>query len=332
MSFNILDNKERLFVSVIVPIYNVERYLRQCVDSLLYQTLKNIEIILVDDGSTDECPAICDAYAEQDKRVRVIHLQNGGYGKACNTGLEAAKGEYLGIVESDDYAELDMFERLYSLAKLHNLDLARCHYYHYYCCANVQDRVNLSYVPQNMILTPREHWAVFFQPSAIWAQLYKISFIKENDIKFLETPGASFQDTSFAFKVYACANRFLLVEDTLIHYRSDNDNSSVRSKAKIYCVCDEYAEIERFVKEKNFYDKLSLLIPKLKFASYIWNYRRLDRKNSWSFLKVFAREMRNHIKQKEINKSFFSRKEINKIYLIAFLFPLYHFKQIIKLR
>jgi len=81
------------------------------------QTLKNIEIILVDDGATDNCPAMCDSYAEQDKRVKVIHKENGGYGKACNDGFNAARGEYIGIVESDDYTELDMFERLYGLAK-----------------------------------------------------------------------------------------------------------------------------------------------------------------------------------------------------------------------
>jgi len=319
------------YVSVIVPIYNTERYLRQCVDSLLYQTLENIEIILVDDGSTDNCPAMCDAYAEQDKRVRVIHQQNGGYGKACNDGLNAARGEYLGIVESDDYAELDMFERLYGLAKAHNLDLARCHYYFYYARTNTQERVDLSQVPQNIVLTPREHFSVFYQWASVWAMLYKASFIKENGIKFLETPGASYQDTSFSFKVYACANRFMLAEDTLIHYRKDNENSSVNSKEKIYCVRDEYAEIERFIREKGFYDKLKYIIPKIKFCNYDWNYQRLDKKYRLSFLKVFSKEMYRHITQKTIKKSLFSKKDILKIYVLAFLYPLYHILYCFKL-
>jgi len=318
------DNAQIPCVSIIVPVYNTERYLRQCVDSLLYQTLKNIEIILIDDGSTDNSPAMCDAYAEQDKRVRVIHQENGGYGKVCNAGFNAARGEYVGIVESDDYAELDMFERLYGLAKAHNLDLARCHYYFYYSRTNMQKRINLSFVPQNMILTPREHWPVFYQAPAIWSLLYRADFIKENAIRFLETPGASFQDTSFAFKVYACADRFLLAEDTLIHYRSDNENSSVRSKAKIYCICDEYAEIERFIREKGLYDKLKCLIPKMKIASYLWNYRRLDRKYRLGFLKVLSKELRRHIMQKTIGKNLFSKKNIIKIYGIAYLYPLYH--------
>jgi glycosyltransferase involved in cell wall biosynthesis len=318
------DDAQIPYVSIVVPVYNVERYLCQCVDSLLCQTLKNIEIILVDDGSKDNCPAMCDAYAEQDKRVSVIHQENGGYGKACNAGFIAARGEYLGIVEPDDYAELNMFERLYDLARARDLDIARCHYYFYNSRANTQKRVDLSYVPQNVILTPEEHYPVFYQASAVWAMLYRAFFIRENGIKFLETPGASYQDTSFCFKVYACANRFMLMEDALIHYRIDNDNSSVKSKAKVYCVCDEYAEIERFVREKGVYDKLKYLIPRNKFFTYMWNYNRLDKKNGWRFLKVFSREMRSHIMQKTIKESLFAKKNMVKIFGIAFLYPLFH--------
>ena len=102
-------------VSIIVPIYNVEKYLRQCVDSLLNQTLTDIEIILVDDESPDHCPAICDEYARQDHRVRVIHKKNEGQGYARNSGLEIAAGEYIAFVDSDDYVETMMYQRLYNL-------------------------------------------------------------------------------------------------------------------------------------------------------------------------------------------------------------------------
>ena len=97
-------------VSIIVPTYNVEQYLREAMDSIINQTLKDIEIICIDDGSTDNSGKILDEYASKDSRVKVIHKKNGGYGKAMNVGLDNATGEYVGIVEPDDYIEPDMYE------------------------------------------------------------------------------------------------------------------------------------------------------------------------------------------------------------------------------
>ncbi len=96
--------------SIIIPVYNVEKYLNKCVDSVLNQTFTDFEVILVDDGSPDNCPAICDSYAEKDKRVRVIHKQNGGLICARKSGLEAARGDYIGFVDSDDWIEENMYE------------------------------------------------------------------------------------------------------------------------------------------------------------------------------------------------------------------------------
>ena len=97
-------------ISIIVPVYNVETYLQCCVDSLLHQTLKEIEIILVDDGSPDNSPAMCDEFAKHDDRVKVIHKKNEGQGYARNSGLEIAAGEYIAFVDSDDYVELNAYE------------------------------------------------------------------------------------------------------------------------------------------------------------------------------------------------------------------------------
>ena len=115
-------------VSVIVPIYKVENYLFRCVDSLVKQTLKEIEIILVDDGSPDHCGTMCDAYAKQDIRIKVIHKLNGGLPSARNAGLDAAKGEYVGFVDSDDWVAPDMFELLYTHAKEIGAEMAVCDY------------------------------------------------------------------------------------------------------------------------------------------------------------------------------------------------------------
>ena len=110
-------------VSVIVPVYNTEKYLRRCMDSLTAQTLRELEIILVDDGSKEECALLCDALAKEDPRIKVIHKKNAGLGYARNTGLEAATGEYVGFVDSDDYIALEMYERLYSAAVANQADL-----------------------------------------------------------------------------------------------------------------------------------------------------------------------------------------------------------------
>ena len=110
-------------VSIIVPVYNSERYINRCVDSLIAQTLSDIEILLVDDGSSDSSSSICDEYANKDNRIKVFHQKNAGAGAARNTGLEQAQGEYIGFVDSDDYVDITMYETLYCTAEKHQADL-----------------------------------------------------------------------------------------------------------------------------------------------------------------------------------------------------------------
>ena len=112
-------------VSIIVPTYNVEKYLAECMETIIAQTLKDIEIICVDDGSTDNSGTILDSYAAKDNRIKVIHKENGGYGKAMNVGLDNASGEYIGIVEPDDKIELNMYETLYLAAEKNNVDFVK---------------------------------------------------------------------------------------------------------------------------------------------------------------------------------------------------------------
>lgn len=113
-------------ISIVVPVYKVESYLKKCVDSILNQTFTDFELILVDDGSPDNCPQICDEYAKKDARVKVLHKENGGLSDARNAGIEVATGEYIGFVDSDDYIAPDMYERLYKLITENNCDMAIC--------------------------------------------------------------------------------------------------------------------------------------------------------------------------------------------------------------
>ena len=119
-------------ISIIVPVYNVEQYLRKCIESIKNQTYTNIEIIIVDDGSTDNSGAICDELKQTDNRIQVLHKKNGGLSDARNAGLKIAKGEFVGFVDSDDYIKEDMFETLYKLNKEHHSDIAIVSYYELY--------------------------------------------------------------------------------------------------------------------------------------------------------------------------------------------------------
>ncbi len=121
-------NNEEKMISIVVPVYNVEQYLPRCIDSLLAQTYQNLEIILVDDGATDRCPEICDEYQKKDKRIKVIHKENGGLSDARNAGTKMACGEYIGYVDSDDFVTPDMYETLAKALEEKQADIAVCNY------------------------------------------------------------------------------------------------------------------------------------------------------------------------------------------------------------
>ena len=220
-------------VSIIVPIYNVEKYLRQCLDSIVNQTLKDIEIILVDDGSTDSCPSICDEYASKDKRIIVIHKQNQGLGAAYNTGLDIAKGEYIGFVESDDFIELNMYEELYKKAVETGVDVVIGGFYF------VNNEVKK---PETSILNSvnKDIFDVYSCPqmlnthSSVWSKIYKKDFLNKNNIKFNDFNSENFGyycDIPFWTTICCVCNKFSKVDKILYNYRIDNPNaSSVNSR------------------------------------------------------------------------------------------------------
>lgn len=299
-------------VSVVVPIYNVEKYLRQCLDSVAGQTLEDIEVICVNDGSTDSSLDIINEYVNRDKRFKVIDKENGGYGHSMNKGFEMASGEYIAIIESDDYAEPNMLEVLYKQAKTHDLDTCKGGFYYYYSVpeeknvpcymgvASMRNRVICSgseYKSDCGFRSLKEQIEFFGIKPTIWSAIYKNSFIKENGIKFTETPGASFQDTAFNFKVWALAKRMMLVDDCLIHYRQDNEGSSVNSGAKVFSVCDEFKEIERFMGEKKLTGNLKTVKSVLKYDAYIWNYERLNKEKAREFILAAAEELKGDMEQ-----------------------------------
>lgn len=317
-------------VSILVPIYNVEKYLRQCLDSVINQTLRNIEIILIDDGSTDESSKIVDEYADRDGRIVVIHKKNSGYGDSMNCGLDKARGEYIGIVESDDWAEPDMFERLYERAKEDgDVDLVKSNFYLYYSSLDKdnpqyreeyggiwnrdlhrvvnEQNTKFEVFPSDMNLhaiCPAEddkyNWLLTSTP-AIWSGLYRRQFLMDNDITFLATPGASYQDTGFVMKSWVMARKVSTIGNAFIHYRQDNEKSSINSTAKMACVVDEYDEIDRYISERDLPEKIQKRINIGRIGVYFWNLDRLSVDLAVEFVDTMSKDFKRIYDSKLLN-------------------------------
>lgn len=296
-------------LSIIVPVYNTEKYLDQCLSSIVHQSISNIEIICINDGSTDSSPAILEKYSENDERIRIINKKNSGYGAAINIGIDTATGKYIGIVESDDFVDEKMFETLVTLAEQKNLDIARSEFYYYDDLTKIDIKSNMFFSPHNCVVKPRKTKMVFYQQPSIWANIYKRKFLNNNKIRCLETPGASYQDTSFAFKTYYCAKRYEMIDDAFIHYRQSKNSSTSSNDDKIYCICDEFLEIERFLKSKHKFKKESGMFMHLKINAYKWNYERLKEPYNAMFLKKWREELVNAKKNRYLNINKFNKKD-----------------------
>jgi len=325
-------------VSVVIPVYNMEKYLRQCLNSVAGQTLKDLEIICVNDGSTDSSKAILDEYAAKDSRFIIIDKPNSGYGHSMNCGFDKATGEYIGIVESDDYADPEMFEDLYREAKKYSLDIVKSGFYYYWSVPeekNIEEKVG-SKIMCSRVFCPvtdfrsRMEQADFFNiKPTIWSAIYRKDFIRENHIRFNETPGASFQDSSFNFKVMALAKRLKLTEKSYLHYRQDNEASSVNSPGKVFCVCDEYQEMERFLNEHlELKGKLEKIRTRIKYDSYIWNYERLAEPLQRQFLERASKEFGEDMKQGLLDKKLFPYYKWEYLMAILMVPEEYHKKRI----
>ncbi len=242
--------KLRQKISIIIPVYNVENYLPDCLDSIVNQTLTELEIICIDDGSNDSSGTILDQYAAKDDRVTVIHNENYGYGHTMNMGLQLASGEYVGIVESDDEIELDMFAVLYQYAEEYNVDFVKSDYYECYICAENHDRTEYKQLYYdksyyNRVLNPQEEMDLYKFAKYTWNGIYRLDYLRENQVLYNETPGASYQDNGFWFQSFVYAKSAYFLDQAFYHYRVDNPNSSVNSSSKAYAFFDEFDYIEK---------------------------------------------------------------------------------------
>lgn len=210
-------------ISVIVPVYNVEAYLKRCVESLRAQTYENIEIILVDDGSPDGCPAICDFYADKDPRIRVIHQKNEGLSGARNAGIRMAEGEYLAFVDSDDYVAPDFIQSLYALLRETGCAIGQCRF------AYVQGeplksepgssfRIYRGESLMEQLYGPEEEATYFV---VAWNKLYKRELFDE--IHF--PPGRIHEDEATTYRLFHAGKKLAFLDRALYGYYTENAGS-----------------------------------------------------------------------------------------------------------
>lgn len=242
-------------VSVVIPVYNSVVFLRECLDSVLGQTLKDIEVICVDDGSTDGSGQILDEYEKKDSRVIVIHKENEGYGKAVNTGIQEVSAPYFGIVESDDTIDSDMYRALYDVMQRTSVDVVKSDYYKFYKRDGkiIREYVHLSDTGGGNLycrrIDPVENPEALLYGKYTWTGLYNTEYIKCNQIRHNETPGASYQDNGFWFQTIVRAGSIFFLDEAYYNYRQDNIGASFFDKGKPFAELDEFRYAEGKLEE-----------------------------------------------------------------------------------
>lgn len=298
-------------LSIILPSLNVREYIEECLQSVCEQELKEVEIICVDAGSTDGTLEIIERFSKQDKRIKVIHSERKSYGHQMNLGISESAGEYIGIVETDDYVRPEMFKNLYEIAKKNALDFIKADFYRFNHNELGEEVLYLNKLTDdvsyyNRIINPRKEKKVFNFVMNTWSGIYNREFLIKNNIQHNETPGASYQDTDFWFQTFSLAERVYFVDKPYYMNRRDNPNSSVYSNKKIYAFCDEY----EYIYSKLFSDGKNLdLMPEYQFyryRSYMSSLNKAVGEDKRKFIQKFKEDLLISQNRGELDLSLFT--------------------------
>lgn len=265
-------------ISIIVPIYNMEKYLPRCLDSIIHQTLQNIEVIAVNDGSTDNCLEILKVYQKKDNRIKIINKENEGVSTARNVGIQHATGDYIGFVDPDDWIETNMYEELYKIAVQSESDIVMCSYIREYGSHsklkeyNVGDR--LEYKGEKIkteivrkLIGPLDEELrnpeMLDAWGTVWSKIYRTELIKNYNITFEDLRLIGTNEDSL-FNIYACyyAKKFVFLNRPYYHYWKGNENSitSVYKEALLVKWSNLFAIIEDFINDNNLGEKYKLAL------------------------------------------------------------------------
>lgn len=290
---------DNMVISIIIPVYNVEKYLRRCIDSVIKQSYKNLEIILVDDGSPDNSGPICDEYAKKDVRIRVIHKANGGLSDARNAGLDIATGEYIGFVDSDDYIAEDMYELL-----LHNIlefdaDIAICGYAHVYdkhftkCNLSGQKYIYNNAEAMKLVLGNKIN-------SYYWNKLYK----KELFSKFRLPVGKVFEDIFTQHLLFAKA-KTVVYQDSIKYFYFMSPQSIIRGGFRPNQMDEMEATRQRVAFAKDQYPQFLDIAKIGHIRSTFYLYCKIIKSDYKKYIEEYEtayQEMKNYY-ENEINPS-----------------------------
>ena len=271
-------------VSVIIPVYNVEKYLRQCLDSVVNQTLKDIEIICVDDGSTDNSLKILKEYASKDDRFIIIEQKNKGAGAARNKGLEIANGEYLYFLDSDDFVDLSALEKLNTQIKKCDADICVCKNYDFIENENSLKEPfwipDLKYIDGLEIFNKYDISEYLFNFCTIpaYTKLYKRVFIAQNNIKFQEIKSCN--DVFFNFYSLACAEKITFIDEYLVTYRQGQSGSITSKRGRhITCILKAFKKLKKYLKKRGYYKLLKASMYKRERCCFDYEISKCTYKN-----------------------------------------------------
>lgn len=247
-------NNERVKISVIVTIHNAEKYIRECMESVLNQTFSDFEVLCMDGGSTDDTPSILKEYEQRDLRVRIINDANTSYGHKVNRGIEEAKGEYISVLESDDMYEPYMLEKLYAAAERYHTDFVNADY----TCFFDINRQRFGYTVKmyseenyDCLINYRENPERFGIIPRYWTGLFRRDYLVRENIKMNESPGASYQDMSFRFLTSILAERAYHLGIPVYLYRVDNPESSMYDSKKTVVIAEEHEFLKKELMKRN---------------------------------------------------------------------------------
>ncbi len=234
-------------ISILIPTLNSIQFMKECIESVLNQTLQEIEIIVIDAGSTDGTVELIEQYQRNDCRIQLKHSEQRSYGYQLNMGIDLAKGEYIGVVESDDIIDSDMYRVLYETAKREDVDYVKSGFLNYAMTTSGQEMM----LPQNNILgsikgknvKPSKYKSLYLDDFYLWSGIYKKKFLVDNQIAFNQSAGAAYQDIGFLLQVFTRSQSAVYLDECFYKYRRNNANSSTYSKKAFSYLAGEYGYI-----------------------------------------------------------------------------------------
>lgn len=253
-------------VSVIVPVYNVEKYLKRCLDSLINQTLSDIDIICINDGSKDSSLQILEQYAQKDSRIVIYNQENSGLSVARNTGLEHASGEYIGFVDSDDWVDLDFYEKLYNSAQNNNADIAVADFIREHPKKKPK---RLKLKEEKIYTTPEDKFMIckVHREGCVWNKIYRTEFIHSINLKFV--PKMYYEDRDFTIRSLYFSKKLVTTPNT--YYRYFVNPKSIVNKRRNYIQDEHYIlvrqQVLQFIKEHN------IKVPDGLYKAEIYRYK-----------------------------------------------------------